>query len=288
MKRPLCVALALSASACFYPAARGKQLETRVDELAAENAQLTAQLKETQAKLDESVPKIDQKIAEVTKALEGLDKASRRSGADIGIQLQKTVEDVAALRGSVDQYLHRIDELEQGLKTLSQSTDQKLTELKGAEAKAEAEAKKKLEELQRPSEPKPFLALAAEKAKAGDAGVAVKLYYEFLKKWPKDPLVPEAHYGIGEGLRAQDKCREALSEYGKVVQEFPKSKAAPEAWLHSAECFKVVKMDDKAKAALEELVQDYPKSEAAKAAKQKLAEMKKPAKKPTPAKKGKG
>ena len=94
---------------CFYPADRGRLLEVRVEKLNDENQRLTAQLKESQDKLGST-------LQQVEKALEGLDKASRRSDADIAVLLQKTVEDVAMLRGQVETYQYKGAELEGLLK----------------------------------------------------------------------------------------------------------------------------------------------------------------------------
>ena len=70
-----------------------------------------------------------------------------------------------------------------------------------------------------------------------------------------------------------DKCREALYEYGKVIQEFTKTRSAPDAYLRSADCFKKLKMVAESKIALEELLKQHPKSDAAKSAKVKLQEL---------------
>jgi tol-pal system protein YbgF len=219
------------------------------------------------------LPRIDEKIAQVSQALDSLDTASRRSGADIGIQLQKTVEDLAQLRGQVETYVYKIGELEAALARTNEDTDKRLLELKGEAALREAEARKKAEELKRPTDKKEFLALAQGKAKGGDAALARQLYNEFIKKWPKDPLVADAHFGLGEGYLAEDKCREALFEYGKLLQEYPKSESTPNAYLRSSECFKKLKMQEESRLALEELVKGYPKSDAAKTAKSRLAEL---------------
>ncbi|ATB41539.1 hypothetical protein CYFUS_007005 [Cystobacter fuscus] len=279
MRRLALIALPFLLSGCFYPAARGRALETRLDQLDASQAQIQAELKRTREQLDATLPLIDEKIAQVSKALEGLDKASRRSGADIGIQLQKTVEDLAQLRGQVETYVYKIGELEAALARTSQDTDKRLLELKGEQALKEAEARKKAEELKRPTDKKEFLVLAQDKAKAGDVALARQLYGEFLKKWPKDALVAEAHFGLGESYFAEDKCREALFEYGKLLQEHPKADSTPEAYLRSSECFQKLKMQDESRLALEELVKGYPKSEAAKTAKTRLAELDKAKKK---------
>ncbi|EPX62511.1 TPR repeat containing exported protein / putative periplasmic protein [Cystobacter fuscus DSM 2262] len=279
MRRLALIALPFLLSGCFYPAARGRALETRLDQLDASQVQIQAELKRTREQLDATLPLIDEKIAQVSKALEGLDKASRRSGADIGIQLQKTVEDLAQLRGQVETYVYKIGELEAALARTTEDTDKRLLELKGEQALKEAEARKKAEELKRPTDKKEFLALAQDKAKAGDVVLARQLYGEFLKKWPKDALVAEAHFGLGESYFAEDKCREALFEYGKLLQEHPKAASTPEAYLRSSECFQKLKMQDEARLALEELVKGYPKTDAAKTAKTRLAELDKAKKK---------
>jgi tol-pal system protein YbgF len=272
----------LSLSGCFYPAERGQMLEARVEKLTAENEALTARLGQSEESVKATLPKIDQKIAEVTAALESLDKASRRSSADIGVQVQTMVDDVARLRGEVETYVYKITELEAALKKLSEETEKRLAAAQGESAARAAEERRKAEELKRPTDKKEFLALADAKAKAGDLAVARQLYYEFMKKWPKDDLVANARFGLGEAYAKDDRCREALAEYGKVFENHPKSSVAPDALVRASDCFREVKMPAESRAALEEVVKSYPKSSAAKTAKQKLAELDKakaPAKK---------
>ena len=100
-----------------------------------------------------------------------------------------------------------------------------------------------------------------------------QLYAEFLKKWPRDELVGEAHYGLGETFFSEEKCREALSEYGKVIKEYSKTRSAPNAYLRSGQCFGRLNMKDESRLFLEEVVKNYPKSDAAKDAKVQLAEL---------------
>jgi tol-pal system protein YbgF len=258
-----------------------------VNALAADNEKLAAQLKDTQQALAATQPRIDAKIQEVTKALEGLDRASRRSDADIGVQLHKVVQDMSELRGLVETYQHRIDELDGSVKQLGEAVDKRLTELQGADAVKAAEAKKKAEALQKPTDPKAFLALAQERLEAKELPVARSLFAEFLKKWPKDANAPQAHFGLGETYYGEEKWREALFEYGKVIQDHPKAPSAPDAYLRSSESFKKLGLGAESRLALEELVKSYPKSDAAKTAKARLAELDKAKKapaKPAPAK----
>jgi TolA-binding protein len=282
MRRLALLAALLALPGCFYPRDRGLSLEAKVDRLTADNTRLTEELKQARGQLDATLPRIDEKVAQVTEALESLDKAARRNDADIGIQLQKTVEDMAQLRGQVETYLYKISELEAALGRLTQDAEKKQLAQQGVDALREAEAKKQAEALQRPTDKKEFLALAQQKAKAGEVPLARQLYSEFMKKWAKDPLMGEAHFGMGETYFVEDKCREALFEYGKVLQDFPKTPSAPEAYLRSSDCFTKLKMKEESRLALEELVKSHPKSEAAKTAKTRLAELDKAKKKPAP------
>lgn len=263
---------------CFYPAERGRLIEERMDELVARNEALEEKQRKSEESVAAMLPKIDAKIAEVSKALEGLDKAARRSDADIGVQLQKTLEDLSKLRGEVETYVFKIGDLETQLKKLSDDTDRKLTELQGAEAVKAAEARKQAEQLKRPADKKEFLALADARFAANDLDTARELYNEWLKKWPRQEGVAQAHFGLGKTYQAQDRCREALFEYGKLIQEYPRSKLVPEGLVRSSDCFLKLKMTDEAKLALEEVLKSHPKAPEAKVARTKLAELnKKPA-----------
>ncbi len=270
---PLVFSFALAG--CFYPAERGMLVEQRLDKIDGTTKRLEQSLKESDSKQADTVSKVQT-------ALESLDKAARRSDADIGIQLQKTVEDLASLRGMVETYQYKIAELENALKSTKEDVSKKATD---PDAAKQIEAKKKADELKRPEEPKDFYKLAAEKQKSGEVALARQLYNEFLKKWPRDESVGDVHFALGETYLEEDRCREALYEYGKVISDFPKAKIAPNAYLRSGECFKKLKLNSESKLALDELVKQFPKSDAAKTAKTRLAELaKETAKKPEPKK----
>lgn len=280
MRRVLLCLAAAALTGCFYPADRGQLIETRVDGVADETHKLEAQLKSTQEKLD-------QQTARLQEALDQLDKASRTTGANIGVRVDSAIQDVAMVRGQIESNQHRLQELESRL-TDAEGKLEKAQALARSD-KADAKPEEKKDEVKRPDNPKDFLKLADDKAKAGDLELARKLYTEFMKKWPREETVGEAHFALGETYFGEQKCREALYEYGKVIQDFPKTKSVPNAYLRSADCFKELKMSSESKLALDELVKQHPKSDAAKTAKQRLADLEKkpaPEKDKTPPKKG--
>src|SRR5688500_10447578 len=103
MTRLFPVLLLMSLAGCFYPADRGRLVEQRLDKIDGTTAKLERTIKESESKQAETVSKVQT-------ALEGLDKAAHRSDADIGIQLQKTIEDLAGLRGMVETYQYKVTE----------------------------------------------------------------------------------------------------------------------------------------------------------------------------------
>jgi tol-pal system protein YbgF len=253
--RPLAtVALLSLATGCFFPADRGQLLESRVEALKTDNQKLEAQLKRAEDELTKTTARLQE-------ALDQLDKASRTTGANIGVKVDSTLQDVAELRGLVEAQQHRMVELEARLAE------------RPTVAAPSAEPKK--DEPKRPDEPREYLKLADDTVKGGDVEFGRKLYTELMKRWPKDELAGDAHFGLGETYFGEKRCREALYEYGKVIQDFPKAKSAPTAYLRSSDCFKELKMAAEAKVALEELLKQHPKSDAAKSAKAKLADLNK-------------
>lgn len=260
--RQLVAALgAVFISGCFFPADRGRVVENRLDGLASDNLKLKAELAETRGKLEEA-------STQLQTALDQLDRATRTTGANMGVKVDTALQDMAVLRGQIESQQVKMQELEA-----------KLAAQPVAPVAGNTPPEPKKEELKRPDDPKEFLKLAEERAKAGEQDLARKLYTEFMKKFPRDEGVGEAHFALGELFFGEQKCREALYEFGKVIQDFAKTKSAPVSYLRSSECFKQLKMNDEARLALEELVKSHPKSDAAKTAKTRLAELRKAPKK---------
>jgi tol-pal system protein YbgF len=273
MRRLLCAAAAVALTGCWVPAERGRQMERRIDRLEEEGQITTRQLEEQRELLRERVAKADAKIAEVQKKLDELNATAHRSGADVVARQDQLQQDLAQVRGQLEESQHRLQLMEQQLGQSKQESDAKFAALRGAGALEQFEARRKIEQLKKPSDPQPFLALAREQDRAGEKAVARELYDELSKRWPKDPAAADAQYRLGE-LAAQDgKHREAILAFGKVAQEYPRSERAPDAMLQTAESLVALNMRDEAVGVLRELGQKYPGTSAAKAARTRLDQL---------------
>jgi tol-pal system protein YbgF len=274
--RLFALALVGAASACWVPIERGRQMEARLDRLEQDAADQQARLDEQRQTVKDRVAKVDQKIAEVQKKIDELNQAARRSGADLGVSINRLQEEMSRLKGDAEVALHRLDVVDQGLVALRTETEGKLAAMRGAGALDEYEAKQKIAALSRPDDKGAFLALAQKEEQSGDKGVARVLYQEYVRKWPSDTRTAEASFRAGEILFSQRRYREAILAYGKVAEDFPRSDRAADALVQVAESMLALDMKDDAKGILGQAVEKYPKTDAARRARARLEELSPP------------
>jgi len=107
----------------------------------------------------------------------------------------------------------------------------------------------------------------------GRYDVALTSFRLFLIQYADSPLIPNAHFWMGECyVRARDYER-GLEEYERVVKNYPKSAKAATALYRKAMAFLELNNKEAAKSALRQLIADYPKSADSKQAKAKLASL---------------
>ena len=209
MKRLLLAAL-LATSACVTTAQEGEQMRQDI-------AALRTDFNASQKKQEEEQQKRQKALQD---ALDQLARASRKSGADLAVDLEKAQNDVTALRGQVEVLQHRLDSVEK------QSQDQ----LKASDALNQFLTQQK-KEAEHPTDRGALYNLAQKKLEAGQPAPARALFQDFLTRYPKDELAPNAQYWLGETYYAEKKWNEAIVEFQKVLKEYKGSEKAPDALL---------------------------------------------------------
>lgn len=248
-------------------------MEARIQRLEGEADLSAKQLDEQRAAVRERITAVDAKIAEVQQKLDELNATAHRTGADLAVNQDRLVEDVARLRGQLEEEGHRLEGLEKSVGDLKTSTDGRFAALKGAGALAEWDAKQKAEQLRRPADKTEFLALAQRQESAGERAVARELYEEFVKKWPSDPRTADAYFRIGELWFGDKRYREAILAYGKVAQDFPRSDKAPDALYRTGESMLALNNKSDARSLFEEVQKRYPGTTAARRAKARVQDL---------------
>jgi TolA-binding protein len=271
---------ALPLAACFVPIEKGRQMEARIQRLEVQNVENERALEEQKQSYRDRTERLDRTLKDVQAKIDELNQAARRSGADLGVTLQRLQDDFARVKGDLEVAQHRLAELDKVVGALRTDTDARFTALKGQGALDAYEAHQRIAALKKPDDKAAVLALAREQEDKGEKGIAREIYEEYVRKWPTDPKAAEAGSRAGDILFAQGRYRDALLAYGRVAEAFPRSDRAPPAMLGAGESMLKLEMKDDAVSVLGQLVDRYPKSEAAGKARALLKELA-----PPPAKK---
>ena len=121
-------------------------------------------------------------------------------------------------------------------------------------------AKKKAAPVRKPSGSQAMYDSAYAKYNAGDFEGARGAFDEFLKKYPKSKLVPNALYWKGETFYSQKNYPQAILAFKEVTGRFPKNAKAAAALLKIGMSYDRVGDPDNAIFYLRALVEDFPGS----------------------------
>jgi tol-pal system protein YbgF len=256
--------LLLSLTGCVMWAQEGEQIRQDIAALRVDLKKEVDTATEERKKLaaDQAA-----KAKALQDALDALNRAARKSGADLAVDLEKAQNDVTALRGQVEVLQHRIDALDK----LAQEQQKALE----AANQFVSKQQKELDKAEHPTDRMGIYTLARQKLDAGQTARARELFQDFLARYPKDELAANAQYWLGETCYAEKRWNDAIVEFQKVLKEHKSSDKVPDALLKIGMAFQA--QGDCRNAALfyDEVMQGHRNSPAAKTAKEKHAECRK-------------
>ena len=200
-------------------------------------------------------------------ALDTLNRAARKSGADLSVDLEKAQNDVTALHGQLEVLQHRLEALEK----LSQDQQKALEVANQFVSRQQKEADK----AEHPTDRMGIYTLARQKLDANQLPRARELLQDFLARFPKDELAPNAQYWLGETYYAEKKWNDAIVEFQRVLKEFKGSDKVPDALLKIGMAFQAQGDCQNATLFFEEVTQGHRGAPAAKTAREKAAECRK-------------
>jgi tol-pal system protein YbgF len=108
--------------------------------------------------------------------------------------------------------------------------------------------------------PRDELALAQGYIQRKDYALAEDSLREFLKKYPSDRLVSDAHYWLGESLFQRQRYRDAAESFLTVSTKFEASGRAPEALLRLGQSLAALGEREAACATLGEVNRKFPRA----------------------------
>lgn len=284
--RALAVAavLALSAPACaYYSQEDGERL---ANEVYALQTQVTA-MQQAVAELQAQEKKQRAQLAKMTEEVGTLSKAARRNDADLGVQLDDMMQEVARMKGRVETFSERMSTLEQSATKVQEEVDLRF---QGIAEKNKIDAAKSEEEKQRAidearqreriiADPDQALKEAKALLSAKQPVEARKLLRELDIRYKDDKSFSKKHgaatqYYIGETYFAESNYQQAAAVYNTVRKKHGRSKLVPDALLRLGECFEKLNLPEDAKLFYQTVKQKYRKSSAAKTATERLKALK--------------
>ena len=191
-----------------------------------------------------------------------------RSLLDLQRQIELLKAELSAVRGSNEQLVRELAEVQRVQKDQAQTVNERLSKFEPVKVKTDG-----VEFLADTGEKRDFDAALAVFRK-GDFPAAQNLFAGFLSRHAMSGYVESALFWLGNAQYATRDYKDAIVNFRALVAKNPEHARAPEAVLSVANCQLELKDAKGARKTLSDLVKAYPQSEAAVAAKERLSTLK--------------
>lgn len=211
-----------------------------------------------------------EKVDNIARDLNGrLDnKAEKTATLDMLNQNERTMSEIAKLRGQIEVLANEIAKAQNGQRTLYADLDARIKKLEPRQETIDGQTAEVL-----PSEKQAYDA-AMETFKGGDYKAAAAALQDFVKRYPDSAYAANAQYWLGNAYYAQRDYKKAIAAQEIVTTTYGTSPKAADAMLNMATSYAELKDLPKAKKTLQQLVTKFPGTQAAQSAKDRLAVLK--------------
>lgn len=201
-------------------------------------------------------------------------------------QLQQMQDEIAQLRGTLEEQQNEIQRLKQESLERYQDLDKRLSSgAAGAAANQNSSAAGAINASGTPTPPtagsagtepadpakeKLFYEAAFDLIKAKDFDKASQAFAAFLRKYPNSQYAGNAQYWLGEVNLAKGDLQSAGQAFARVSQAYPSHAKVPDSLFKLADVEQRLGNNDKAKGILQQVIAQYPGSSAAQLAQRDL------------------
>ncbi|MDD2920314.1 MAG: tol-pal system protein YbgF [Rhodoferax sp.] len=191
-----------------------------------------------------------------------------KSLLDLQRQIELLKADVATLRGSNEQLMRALSEIQRQQKDQMQALHDRFSKLEPVTVQLDG-----VEFVADQAETRDYDAALAVFRK-GDFASAQSLFSRFVASYPASGYAVPALFWLGNAQYATRDYKGAMANFRALIAKDPEHLRTPEAVLSVANCQLELKDAKGARKTLTDLIKAYPKSEAAIAAKERLATLK--------------
>ncbi len=210
------------------------------------------------------------RIDELSQRMDRIDtilQAIQRGQLEAGGQFDQLHQELAKLRGLIEQVANDVATLQKRNRDLYSDLDARIKKLEPTSVTVEG----KSVQVERDEQAAYESAMAS--FKANDFRTAVGALSAFLARYPQSPHASAAQFWLGSSYYAIKDYRSAIAAQQALIDHFPDSPRAADALLNIAAS--QIELNDKksARATLSKIVTDFPDSDAAKLAKERLSSL---------------
>lgn len=200
---------------------------------------------------------------------------------ELFLQLQQLQEEVARLRGTLEEQQYEIQRLKQESLERYQDLDSRLSAAPQAPLAPAAGASNATAAVQPPAAAEPgdpakeklFYDAAFDLIKAKDFAKADQAFSAFLRRYPTSQYAGNAQYWLGEVKLAQGDLQGAGRAFAQVSQSYPQHQKVADSLYKLADVERRLGNADKARGILQQVIAQYPGTSAAQLAQRELARL---------------
>lgn len=197
-------------------------------------------------------------------------ESMRKSVADLQAAQDTNRVDMQTLSGRIDELGQQVKKPEDDLALVKEDVNRRLSAL---ETKLAGDEKAATDAKEAAVTPEAMYQSGIDAFKSGDMKKARDILTKFIGQYPKNDLVANAHYWIGETYYNDKNLEQAILEYQEVIKNYPDKDKAPAAMLKQGMAFKGLGDGKSARYIYKKLLDKYPKSEEAAKAKKLLKDL---------------
>lgn len=210
------------------------------------------------------------RIDELSKRLDQIDntlQAIQRGQLEAGGQFDALHQELAKLRGLIEQVTNDVATLQKRNKDLYSDLDARIKRLEPSSVTVEG----KSVQVERDEQAAYDTAMA--QFKSNDFRSAVGGLSAFLARYPQSAYAPAAQFWLGSSYYAIKDYKSAIAAQQTLIDRYPDSPRASDALLNIAAS--QIELNDRksARATLNKIIGDFPDTDAAKLAKERLASL---------------
>ncbi len=210
------------------------------------------------------------------------DGAGLSAQGQLFMQLQQMQQEIATLRGMVEEQQNRISRLEEDSKDRFQALDSRISQGDGSGTAAStaensgSTAANNPPTAVAPGDPakeQQFYDAAYSLIQARDFERAQQAFTAFLGRYPQGKYAANAHYWLGEvGLVLND-LQSAGKAFATVIADWPQHSKVPDSTYKLAVVEQRLDRHERAEAMFRQVIEQFPDSSAANLARQELQRM---------------